>query len=255
MDALITPEIIIQHYLSQQDFSTEDIGIAPTVVVSWAPKVIKIMAESIGAQPSKKWMYQNRYLLYTGEIKGQPVTLTQLPVGAPGTVMVMEELIAFGARTFLGLGWAGSLQPSVRIGSGIIPTSCLSEEGTSKHYIDDEDVMVADAGLVSALESAAHAEGLEVYTGSQWTTDAPYRELKSKVRTYREKGILGVDMETSAMYALGVFRKVHVCNLLVVSDELGDAYLPHFGTTALREASLTAMDVILRAIREGNINL
>jgi len=44
------------------------------------------------------------------------------------------------------------------------------------------------------------------------------RETEEKVRTYAQRGVLGVDMETSAMYALGIFRGVEVCNLLTVSD-------------------------------------
>jgi purine-nucleoside phosphorylase len=35
-----------------------------------------------------------------------------------------------------------------------------------------------------------------------------------------ENGILGIDMETSAMYRVAQHRGVSSCNILVVSDEL-----------------------------------
>jgi hypothetical protein len=43
-------------------------------------------------------------------------------------------------------------------------------------------------------------------------------------------------METSAMYALGRFRGVRVCNLLVISDELWQAWRPAFRTPELHAA-------------------
>jgi purine-nucleoside phosphorylase len=43
-------------------------------------------------------------------------------------------------------------------------------------------------------------------------------------------------METSAMYALGQFRKVEVCNLLVVSDELWKEWNPAFFSSELQKA-------------------
>ncbi len=171
-----------------------------------------------------------------------------MPVGAPGTVMILEELIACGAKSFIGLGWAGSLQPEASVGSFFIPTSCISEEGTSAHYLDHNTDLRADPNLAAALEIASRDEGVLIRKGPQWTTDAPYRELRDKVRSFREAGVLGVDMETSAMYALASFRGIKVCNLLVVSDVLDTEWQPGFGTAALKAANEIAQRVVLRSI-------
>jgi len=80
------------------------------------------------------------------------------------------------------------------------------------------------------------------------TTDAPYRELISKIEAYGRQGVLGVDMETSAMYALGQVRYVDVCNLLVVSDELSHEWRPAFGQTELLQALQRAQRVVLRCL-------
>ncbi|MCK5429213.1 MAG: hypothetical protein KAI94_07065, partial [Anaerolineales bacterium] len=68
------------------------------------------------------------------------------------------------------------------------------------------------------------------------------------IDAYGEQGVLGVDMETSAMYALGNYRKVRVANLLVVSDELRDQWRPAFGTNELLEATEKAQEVVAQAI-------
>jgi purine-nucleoside phosphorylase len=42
------------------------------------------------------------------------------------------------------------------------------------------------------------------------------------VKTYRETGVLAVEMEMSALMTLAVYRSVKLSGLLVVSDELFD---------------------------------
>jgi uridine phosphorylase len=183
----------------------------------------------------------------------------QAGIGAPATVAAMESLIACGARLFLGLGWAGSLQPNAPVGTFLIPTRCIREEGTSFHYLDADAVVAPDDRLVALLQRAAEEAAGEddkdedrgdtsVLTGPHWTTDAPYRELKGKIEAYRGRGVLGVDMETSALYALGQFRNVPVCNLLVVSDVVWQEWRPAFRTPQLKAATRRAQRVVLRAL-------
>ena len=248
MEERFTPEMVINHYITNHNITIDDIGVAPVVVASWGRQVIHSMAEKFGAEPSPHWMYGDRQPFFSGEIDGQRVSLVQLPVGAPGTVMIMEEMIACGAHTFIGLGWAGSLQASAPIGTFLIPTSCVIEEGTSSHYVNNMSSIHPDETLIEILKKTAQSFGVQTCLGPQWTTDAPYRELRSKIETYGEQGVLGVDMETSAMYALGNYRKVRVANLLVVSDELRDQWRPAFGTKELLEATEKAQDVVAQAI-------
>jgi uridine phosphorylase len=248
MEELFTPQESIQHFVQQRGISVEDIGVAPHVVISWGRRMIEEMAAAIEAKKSEHWLYGQRQVFFRGQLEGQPVSLVELPVGAPGTVMIMEEMIAAGARTFIGLGWAGSLQPDFSLGSFIIPTSCVSEEGTSAHYFDPLPDLAADPALAETLEYAAIEQGVQVRTGPQWTTDAPYRELRSSVKKYRELGVLGVDMETSAMYALARFRGVRVCNLLVVSDVLDSEWKPGFGTKTMKTFNSIAQKVVFNSI-------
>jgi uridine phosphorylase len=254
MDELITPRMTIDNYTTRKGITIDDIGVGPVVVISWGGGVIQSLAHELGAQPSEHWLYVDRQPFFTGKYEGKRFSLAQLPVGAPGTIMIMEELIACGARCFIGLGWAGSLQPDAPIGTLLIPTSCISEEGTSLHYLNRDVSPAPDTSLVELLEESAQAEGLKVVKGPLWTTDAPYRELRTKVSRYREQGVLGVDMETSAMYALGLYRAVRVCNLLVVSDELGVEWVEAFGTERLQQATNRAQQVISRFLRSEQLS-
>lgn len=239
----------VEHFARVRSIRVEDVGVAPVVVISWGGGVIDALAKALDGRKPDHWFYGERMLFYTAQVAGRPVSLFQAPVGAPGTVMVMEELIASGAHTFLGLGWAGSLQASAPVGALLIPTSGVREEGTSLHYLDPAAPVAPDPQLMTLIQQAAQAEGRAPHCGPQWTIDAPYRELVGKIARYQQQGVLGVDMETTAMYALGQVRGVRVCNLLVVSDELWRDWRPAFHTPELLAANQSAIQVFLRLLQ------
>jgi len=141
-------------------------------------------------------------------------------IGAPQAVLVLERLIALGVTDVLAIGWCGSLQPNVRIGDVVLPVSAVSEEGTSGHYPLDISQPGPSFDLLNPLERALEGRGLQVHKGGVWSTDAPFREMKSKVLKYQEEGLLAVDMETSALFTVSHFRSVRLAVAMVVSDEL-----------------------------------
>ena len=142
-------------------------------------------------------------------------------LGAPQAVLVLEKMIALGVRDFLVYGWCGSLQKDVRIGDIILPKWAISEEGTSRHY-PVGGRPGADLEFYARVLSALKESSGEyvIHQGGVWTTDAPYRETVDKVIEYQSEGILGVEMETSALFTVASYRKARVASILIVSDEL-----------------------------------
>src|SRR5881296_1192670 len=248
MSEHLSADTAAEFWASQRGVSVEQVGIAPTVVGSCALGTVRSLAAAVRDVSSPSWWWGPRFPLYNGEIGGKKVSFVNLPLCAPSTVMVMEELIACGTRVFVGLGLTGSIQPEAPVGTCFIPTSCIREEGTSPHYLSSDEGIRPAQRLVRALEKARVKKGLVAYTGPLWTTDAPYREMVTTIENYRLRDILGVDMETSAMYALGVYRNVEVCNFLVVSDELWRDWRPAVDRPELAEALKKAEEVVLEAV-------
>jgi uridine phosphorylase len=177
---------------------------------------------------------------------GQGVTIVSPAPGAPYAVLVLEKLIALGARAILALGWCGSLQAGLSIGDLVLPLVTRSEEGTSAHYPLNWPEPVPDPGLTRLLSQQLTQAGFAFRAGPVWTTDAFYRETVRKVRTYGEEGILAVEMEMSALFTVGQFRQVAVAGLLVVSDELFTLNWVHgFRNPRLRQARHNAAQVLL----------
>jgi uridine phosphorylase len=224
--------------------------VAPTVVGTWFRSVTERLRAETGAMRAENWPYGagGEDGLFTADVGGARVSFLTFPVGAPGTVAVMKELIASGARRIIGLGMAGSLQERAPVGAFLLPGECIREEGVSHHYLPAGERVGPDPALQEALRRVLAAQGRHGHVGLHWTTDAIYREFVWKIERYRAEGVIGVDMETSAMYALGRFHGVSVANLLVVSDELWREWRPAFHSDELAAAMRAASSALLSGL-------
>jgi uridine phosphorylase len=166
--------------------------------------------------------------------------------------MGMEKLIALGAEGIWVSGWCGSLQPGVRIGDFVIPTGAVSEEGTSGHYPVEDRPARSDEDLSGRIGEALDRRDLKYHKGRIWTTDAPYREIPSKVKHYQSLGVLAVDMETAALMTVARFRGIRFGGLLVVSDELFSlAWRKGFSKKRFKERVKIACDLMLALTSPG----
>ena len=179
----------------------------------------------------------------------RPLFLSGPFLGAPHAVMGMEKLIALGANRIWVLGWCGSLQAQLKIGDLLVPTSALSEEGTSPHYPIGGIPPVAAEELNRMIEDALNKNGRSFSKGGVWTTDAPFRETPEKVEFYQKRGILAVEMEMSALMTLALYRGVKFGGLLVVSDELFNLkWHTGFSNPKLKQSSRYAGELLVRVV-------
>jgi uridine phosphorylase len=176
------------------------------------------------------------------------VTIAAPAVGAPYAVMVLEKLIALGARAILALGWCGSLQPQVKVGHLVLPAGALAGDGTSPHYAPETPELQPDAKLHDLLRENLAGVAAPWHSGRVWTTDAFYRETAALVAHYQSLGALGVDLELAALLAAGALRGAAVAGLLAVSDELADmTWRPGYRSARFRQARDQAARVALDA--------
>ncbi|MGQ9688098.1 MAG: nucleoside phosphorylase [Desulfobaccales bacterium] len=181
-----------------------------------------------------------------GTWQGLPLTVVAPAVGAPYAAMVLEKLIALGARRVLILGWCGSLSPRARIGSLILPDKALPGDGTSPHYCGAAPEIFPHPGLFNLLKSGLMATEVPWLSGPIWSTDAFYRETPGLVGACQSRGVLGLDLELAALLAVARFRGVAAAGALVVSDELFTlTWQPAKGSQPFRAARQAAVRLML----------
>ncbi len=182
-----------------------------------------------------------------GHWRDHSLTIVAPAPGAPYAAMVLEKLIALGARMVLALAWCGSLQPHVGIGSLVLPDRALGGDGTSRHYSPRPEVE-PDPVLYDLLKRRLEAGSTPWHSGSILTTDALYRETAGLVKYYRSRGVLGIDLELAALFAVGRYRRLPVAGLAVVSDELASlTWRPGHRSPRFRQAREAAMQAVLDA--------
>jgi uridine phosphorylase len=142
--------------------------------------------------------------------------------GASTAVMTLEELAAFGIKKFVNLGTAGGLQQNMNIGDIVICDRAIRDEGTSHHYLPVEKYALSSPELTESLCAAFERKAIQYVKGTSWTTDAPYRETIEELRRYRSDGVATVEMEASALFAVGAYRGVSVSSIFIISDLLSE---------------------------------
>jgi uridine phosphorylase len=214
--SVVRPDEMVRAFACRKGKTSGDLSLEEFALITFTPYDLK---EWIGADeaaiPVQAW-WERGHRLY----RKDGWVAVQSAFGAPNAVMLLEELIAFGVKRVVYLGYCGSLQDEIKVGDVIVPTESIREEGTSYHYLPEGERSFPDRSIQGKLYTRIKESHLPVHTGRIWTTDAPYRETRAKVRRYGEAGILGVEMEMSAAFALGMIRNISVGGVLIVSDEL-----------------------------------
>lgn len=178
------------------------------------------------------------------------VCVGTIPVGAPAAAMYLEFAIARGVRSVLICGSAGSLRADLPIGRVVVIDGAEREDGTSHHYVPWDEVVCADADLVTRLESASRTLGAEPIVGRSWTIDAPFRETVDAIARHQADGVAVVDMEAAAIFAVAKVRGVRAGIVVAVSDEVFRPWAPGFHTTAFQAAQDRMADAVVEVAED-----
>ncbi len=143
-------------------------------------------------------------------------------IGAPIVGILTEELAAWGVQHFLILGTAGGLQSDLAIGEMILCDKAIRDEGTSFHYLPAEKYAYASPELVALCREILMGQNVLFRQGGSWTIDTPYRETACEIQQYRTEGILTVEMEAAALFAVSRYLGLDAAALFVISDKFSD---------------------------------
>ena len=224
----------------------------PIVLVLFEP-YLEILRKQLKLKKSALKRMRFPFMTYfTTKVGAKKISVFGTPLGAPQAAVILERLIAMGARRIVAFGCCGSLQQNLQIGHLVIPTEALSEEGTSAHYPLPKGVETkADEKIVRLCNAKCNENHLKSAAGKVWTTDALFRETKEKAKRFSEMGLLAVEMEMSALFTIAAYKKVSFGGLMVVSDELATlkwktGFLNPFFWLASKKAARMVIEVSLR---------
>jgi uridine phosphorylase len=198
-----------------------------------------------------EWLYGESQPFCVGHFGDLEVGVGRFWIGAPAAAFTLEEAIACGARMIFEVGVSGGIQPYLKPGDVVVVTGAIRDEGTSYHYLPPEVKVESDAVLRNRLIEHLKRRGIKHFVGPVWSTDGAYRETRGKLRRYRDRGVLAVDMETSAVFAIAQYRNVKAASAQVISDVLTEnGWELAFGHQTVTESTEALLRNVLGAISE-----
>jgi purine-nucleoside phosphorylase len=154
-------------------------------------------------------------------------------MGTPSLSIVVEELLRLGAQRLIRVGTCGGIGKGLKTGDLVVATAACPTDGSTRTYLHgDAYAPAADFKLTRALVDAATASGIEPWTGLIASVDVFYNPDPDYAKRWRERGVLALEMEASALFLLAARGGVQAACALTVSDVLSEevsteeTYLP-----------------------------
>ncbi|WP_116085904.1 purine-nucleoside phosphorylase [Tropicimonas sp. IMCC34011] len=159
---------------------------------------------------------------FTGEWKGNRVTIQGSGMGMPSLSIYVNELISeYGAKTLIRIGSAGAMQDDIKLRDVVLAMTATTLSTPSRGIFREmQFAPCADWSLLKAAEAAATARGTTTHVGGIYSSDVFYDERPDLNEQMTRHGILAVEMEAAELYILAARHRCRALAVLTISDHL-----------------------------------
>ncbi len=188
-------------------------------------------------------------LAFTGTFRGLPVSIMGSGMGMPSISIYAHELYAeFGVERIVRVGTCGGLLEDMQLGDLVLATAASTDSAMNRRRFGGWDyAAAADFGLLRAVQARAGEQGISVRCGEVFSTDFFYHPDPDFIDRVRGLGILALDMETAALYALAREQGKRALTILSVSDVIptGEQATPEARQNAFGPVIETVLSALL----------
>jgi purine-nucleoside phosphorylase len=159
---------------------------------------------------------------FTGTYKGHKISVQGTGMGIPSIGIYVNELISsYNVKNLIRVGTCGAIQDHVKVRDVIIAmTSCTDSAMNRLTFPGFDYAPTASFELLKNAYDIGSASGLKMHVGSILTADMFYRDSMETVKKLAEYGVLGIEMETTALYTIASKFGVNALTILTVSDHV-----------------------------------
>jgi purine-nucleoside phosphorylase len=187
-------------------------------------------------------------LAYTGTWNGKPVSIMGSGMGMPSISIYAHELFDYyKVQKIVRVGTCGSLQEGMKLGDLVVATAASTDSAMNRQRFNDWDYSAAaDIELLRSVLDTAAEHGVPVRVGEVFATDSFYHPDPAFIEKVTAMGILALDMESAALYALARQHGKKALTLLSVTDVIPTKEIA--STEARQNAFGAVIDVVLEAL-------
>jgi len=219
LPSVFTPENLLREARRQKSIPE---GTVPKVcILDPDGDIVQNLASSRLAERNRHWACYHTSL-YNFTYEGIEFGIVGNAVGASFAVLVAEEMFACGCELLISMTSAGQIVSKGSPPYFVLIEKALRDEGTSYHYLPPSQFSTINPKLLAGLQGVFEKSQPPVFHGATWTTDAPFRETESAISYARSEGILGVEMEASALYAFAEVKQHPVICFAHITNQMGN---------------------------------
>lgn len=183
---------------------------------------------------------------YTGVASdGEPLTIQATGMGGPSAAIVVEELVALGARRLVRIGTCGALVAELDLGALVAVESALTADGTSAAL--GANARVAGSRMLLERLIAAGARAATIAS-----TDVFYDRRSDESTGWVERGAIAVEMEAATIFQVAACRGVEAACVLGVTGALSGRGVRRASPEQVEEVGLRVGDAGYAALRDAN---
>ena len=204
--------------MSTPHIKAEKGDFAPTVLMPGDPLRAKFIAENF--LEDYKLVNEVRGMLgYTGKYKGKEVSVMGSGMGIPSIGIYSYELFdQYGVENIIRVGSCGAYTDKVRVRDVIlVQAACTNSNFAAQYGLNGTFAPIADFDLLQAAKKAADGMGIKTAVGNIFSSDVFY-EGGEGWKKWAEMGVLGVEMESAALYMNAAKLGKKALTILTVSD-------------------------------------
>lgn len=186
---------------------------------------------------------------YTGYYKGKKVSVMASGMGQPAIGIYSYELFKFyDVSSIIRIGSCGSFHPDLHARDIVIAQGACTDGNFAHQYrLPGTFAPIADFGLLKAAVDECEKAGVNYKVGNIFSSDVFYDDANSGIE-WAKMGVLGVEMESAALYCNAARLGKKALCICTVSDSF---IYPEENTTAEeRQNSFTKMMEIALNIAE-----
>lgn len=156
---------------------------------------------------------------YTGTYHGKPVTVMASGMGQPSMGIYSYELFNFyDVDAIIRTGSCGAFHPDLHVRDIVIAMgACTNGNYAAQYNMPGTFAPIADFDLVRRAADLCEAKGVNYKVGNIFSSDMFYNAANSDME-WAKLGVLGVEMESAALYCNAAWAKKKALCICTVSD-------------------------------------
>lgn len=206
--------------------------IADKVLLPGDPQRAKYIAETYFKDPVCVNELRGAYC-FTGEYKGQKVSVLGTGMGIPSVLIYTTELCTeYGCRKLIRTGTAGAYDPNLQLMDIVLSQATCTTSSLNDYIFKGHFAPIADFALLRRAYDLAQEKGIRAFVGNTICNDHLYQDARGyDPKVWAEYGVIASEMEAAALYTVAAhYRKqaLTIMTVVVGTDvELGEGEGEH----------------------------